>query len=142
MNELHVHVNVKCPYCKRSFMDDDRRIDGYPTVKVIIQKGNKQGFLYLSSIYGSYNIISEIDVPMDEIVLFSCPHCQSSLLTKNLCDKCNVPMISFELRNGGKVQICSRRGCKKHLIEFSNLAQEISEFYNVYSGDTAPQRKK
>jgi len=142
MNELHVLVNVKCPYCKQSFMDDDRRIDGYPTVKVIIQKGNKQGFLYLSSIYGSYNIISEIDIPIDEIVLFSCLHCQSSLLTKNLCDKCNAPMISFELRNGGKVQICSRRGCKKHLIEFSNLAQEISEFYNVYSGDTAPQRKK
>ena len=142
MNELHVLVNVKCPYCKQSFMDDDRRIDGYPTVKVIIQKGNKQGFLYLSSIYGSYNIISEIDIPIDEIVLFSCLHCQSSLLTKNLCDKCNAPMISFELRHGGKVQICSRRGCKKHLIEFSNLAQEISEFYNVYSGDTAPQRKK
>jgi len=142
MNELHVLVNVKCPYCKQSFMDDDKTIDGYPSVKVIIQKGNKREFLYLSSIYGSYNIISEIDIPMDEIVLFFCPRCQSSLLTKNLCDKCNAPMISFELRHGGKVQICSRRGCKKHLIEFSNLAQEISAFYNVYSGDTAPQRKK
>ena len=140
MNELQ--VNVKCPYCKQSFMDENKIIDGYTSIKVAIQYRNKRGLLYLSSIYGSYNIISEINIPMDEIVLFFCPHCQSSLLTKNLCDKCHVPMTSFELLQGGKVHICSRRGCKKHLIEFSNLAQEISSLYNVYEVFADPSRKK
>lgn len=140
MQELQ--VNVKCPYCKQSFMDEDKIIDSYPSVKVVIQNGNKRGLVYLSSIYGSYNIISEIYVPTDEIVLFFCPMCHSSLLTKKLCDKCRAPMTFFELQHGGKVQICSRRGCKKHLIEFSNLAQEISEFYNVYSVFSAPSNKK
>jgi len=127
-----LRVNVKCPYCKKSFMDEEVLIDDCPSIKVIIQRHNKQGILRLSSIYGSYTINSEIHVLPDEIVLFFCPHCHSSLLAKNLCDKCQAPMTFFELTNGGEVQICSRRGCKKHLIEFSNLEQEISAFYNFY----------
>jgi len=140
MNELQ--VNVRCPYCKQSLMDDGQIIDGYPSVKVVIQNSNKRGMLYLSSIYGSYNIISEFNIPKDEIVLFFCPDCHSSLLIKDLCDKCSAPMTFFELLQGGKVQICSRRGCKKHLIEFSDLSQEISTFYNTYEVFADPSRKK
>jgi methionyl-tRNA synthetase len=138
MNELQ--VNIRCPYCKQSLMDEGKTIDGYPSAKVFIQNSNKRGLLYLSSIYGSYNIISEVYVAMDEIVLFFCPHCQSSLLLKNLCDKCGAPMTFFELLQGGKVQICSRRGCKKHLIAFSNLSQEISTLYNTYEVFADPSR--
>lgn len=131
MHELK--VQVKCPYCRKSLMDEERLIDDLPSVKVYIQFNDKKGLLYLSSIYGSYNLFSEIYIPMDEIVLFFCPHCRSSLLTSTLCEKCNVPMAAFELKQGGKVQICSKRGCKKHMIEFSNLSQEISTFYDEYS---------
>jgi len=140
MNKLA--VNVKCPYCKKSLMEESQVIDGYPSVKVVIQHHNKRGTLYLSSIYGSYNIISEFFIPMEELVLFFCPHCDSSLLIKNLCDKCSAPMTIFELLNGGQVQVCSRRGCKKHLIEYSNLAQEISDLYNIYEVFADPSRKK
>ncbi len=140
MRELQ--VNVKCPYCKKSLMDKAMIIEGYPSVKVMIQHRNRQGLLYLSSIYGSYTIHSEVHVPMDEIVLFFCPHCQSSLLTNDMCERCHVPMTVFELMNGGKVQICSRRGCKKHLIEFSDLSQEISAFYEEYSASPASKLKK
>jgi methionyl-tRNA synthetase len=140
MNKLV--VNVKCPYCKRSLMEESQMIDGYPSVKVVIQHHNKRGTLYLSSIYGSYTIISEFFIPMEELVLFFCPHCDSSLLIKNLCDQCSAPMTIFELLNGGQVQICSRRGCKKHLIEYSNLSQEISELYNTYEVFADPSRDK
>ncbi len=140
MNELQ--VNIRCPYCKQSLMYDGQIIDGYPSIKVVIQNSNKRGMLYLSSIYGSYNIISEFNIPMDEILLFFCPDCQSSLLIKDLCDKCSAPMTFFELLQGGKVQICSRRGCEKHLIEFSNLAQKISTLYNAYEVFADPSCKK
>lgn len=135
MHELQ--VNVKCPYCKKSLMDAAQIIDGYPSIKVVIQHRNRHGLLYLSSIYGSYAIHSEIFVPLDEIVLFFCPHCQSSLLTRKTCEACQVPMTSFELINGGNVQICSRQGCKKHHIEFSSLSQEISAFYDEYAATPA-----
>lgn len=140
LNRLKVHV--KCPFCRQSLMSEDVTIDGYPSVKVLIQFGNKRGVLHLSSIYGSYNIDSETHVPIDEIVLFFCPFCHSSLLTKNLCAQCSAPMALFELRKGGKVEICSRRGCKEHFIEFSNLTQKISELYNIYEVFADPSRKK
>jgi ssDNA-binding Zn-finger/Zn-ribbon topoisomerase 1 len=139
MHELK--VNVKCPYCRKSLMDEEKMIDDLPSIKVFIQFNDKKGLLYLSAIYGSYTISSETHIPMDEIVLFFCPHCHSSLLTKNLCEKCHVPMAAFELKQGGRVQICSKRGCKKHLIEFSNLSQEISTFYDEYSVPSPSDRK-
>ncbi len=123
-------------------MDEDEIIDDLPSIKVFIQFHDKKGFLYLSSIYGSYTISSEVHIPLNEIVLFFCPHCRSSLLTSSLCEKCQVPMAAFELRQGGKVQICSKRGCKKHMIEFSNLSQEISTFYAEYSAPGEPSIKK
>jgi hypothetical protein len=135
-------VNVKCPYCKKSFMDEETQIDGYPSVKVNIQYGNKIGALNLSSIYGSYNIISEIHLPEEELVLFFCPECQASLLLKDLCEDCKAPLAFFELKNGGKVQICSRRGCKYHSIDYSNLSQKISSLYSAYEVFADPSRKE
>lgn len=122
-------------------MDEEKMIDGLPSIKIFIQFNDKKGLLYLSAIYGSYTISSETHIPMDEIVLFFCPHCHSSLLTKNLCEKCHVPMAVFELKQGGKVQICSKRGCTKHMIEFSNLSQKISTFYSEYSVPSPSDRK-
>jgi len=135
-------VSVKCPYCKKSFMDEESQIDGYPSVKVDIQYGNKIGTLNLSSIYGSYNIISEIHLPQEEMVLFFCPECHASLLLKDLCEDCKAPLAFFELKNGGKVQICSRRGCKYHSIDYSNLSQKISSLYSAYEVFADPSRKE
>jgi len=135
-------VNVKCPYCKKSYMDEETQIDGNPSVKVNIQYGNKIGTLNLSSIYGSYNISSEVYIPEAELVLFFCPECHASLLLKDLCEDCKAPMVYFELKNGGKVQICSRRGCKNHLLEFSDLAQKLSTFYSHYEVFADPSRKR
>ena len=125
-------VNVKCPYCRKSLMDEEKQIDDYPSVKTKIQHCDKTGALYLSSIFGSYNIISEIYVPKEEIVLFFCPECDASLLLKDLCEECKAPLAFLELKNSGTVQICSRRGCKYHFMDYTNFAQKLSAFYDTY----------
>ena len=135
-------VSVKCPYCKKTLMDDKMQIDGFPSVRAKIQHCDRNGALYLSSIYGSYNIISEVHVPEGEIVLFFCPECHASLLLKDLCEACKAPLAFFELKNGGMVQVCSRRGCKFHSIDYSNLEQKISTLYSVYEVFADPSRKR
>jgi hypothetical protein len=122
-------------------MDEETQIDGYPSVRVNIQFSNKTSVLNLSSIYGSYNILSEIPIPEEEMVLFFCPECQASLLLKDLCEDCKAPLAFFELKNGGRVQICSRRGCKYHSIDYSNLSQKISSLYSAYEVFADPSRK-
>lgn len=128
-----IEVKVKCIHCGKSLMDEGFEIDDHPSIKVIIEYKGKQGILRLSSLYGSYNIDSEIDVPKGEIARFFCPHCRSDMTRGRMCDECGAPMVTFECASGGYLRICSRRGCKKHLVEFEDLETEIKAFYDAYS---------
>jgi methionyl-tRNA synthetase len=127
-----IQVNVKCPHCGKSFMEEGHKIDGHPSVKLLIEHEKKKGSLHLSSLYGSYNIETEVFVPEKRIAQFFCPHCQAELKSTRLCELCQAPMVAMNFEGGGIIQICSRRGCKKHLIEFGNLESELSAFYNKY----------
>ena len=127
-----IPVKVKCPYCGKSLMDKETLIDKHPSVKVIAQHSNKRGNLYLSSLYGSYEIKCDLELPMDEIFIVSCPHCNPVLTIKKLCEECNAPMVAFDFIEGSKINICSRRGCKKHSIEFEDLKKQIAAFYSAY----------
>ena len=128
-----IQVNVKCPHCEKSMMDEELKIDDYPSIKIKIEYKGKNGRVNLSSIYGSYNIKSELDVPKGEIVNFFCPNCDSELKSTRTCEICKAPMIAVKSAQEGSFQICSRHGCKKHLIEFENLESEIRVFYDEYS---------
>ncbi len=128
-----IQVNVKCPHCGKSLMDDDLKIDDHPSVKLNIQWSGKRGRLCLSSLYGSYKVDSELSVPEGEVAKFFCPHCNANLAGSRSCEQCSAPMVPLRFTEGGTVQICSRRGCKKHLIEFEELETALRAFYDKYS---------
>jgi methionyl-tRNA synthetase len=128
-----IQVNVKCPHCGKSLMDDQIKIDDHPSVKLNIQWGGERGRLRLSSLYGSYNIDSQLPVPEGEVAKFFCPQCNAELTSSRTCEQCNAAMVSMKFVEGGAVEICSRRGCRKHLIEFEDLQSELRAFYEKYS---------
>lgn len=128
-----IQVKVKCPHCGESLMDEETKIDDRPSVKLNIQWGGERGRLRLSSLYGSYKVDSQLSVPEGEVAKFFCPHCNAELVSSRSCEQCHAPMVSMKFAQGGIVQICSRRGCKKHLIEFENLESELRAFYEKYS---------
>ena len=128
-----IRLNVECPQCKHSLLDKLHIIDGHPAARTLFECKGKKGELYLSSLYGSYNseipnLVSEGDAP-----LLFCPWCNASLMSTRICDRCNAQMALMNLAEGGKIQICSRKGCKSHFLEFENLETELKSFYNVYS---------
>jgi NADH-quinone oxidoreductase subunit E len=110
-------VEVSCARCNHSLMDNRQVIDGYPVIRVTVSFGHKHGWLALSSIYGSYHVSSEFEIPQDTVVQIFCPHCHSELIGGTKCADCNAPMVPMIVREGGIVQICSRRGCKGHLLD-------------------------
>lgn len=128
-----IQVNVKCPHCGKSLMDEEKKIDGHASVKLNIQWGGERGRLRLSSLYGSYHVDSQLAVPTGDVAKFFCPHCNVGLASSRNCEQCDAPMVSMKFVEGGTVQICSRRGCKKHLIEFESLESELRAFYEKYS---------
>jgi NADH-quinone oxidoreductase subunit E len=112
-------VEVCCARCNRSLMDHEVYVEGYPSVRVTISFGRKHGWLRLSSLYGSYTIESQHEIPADTIANFFCPHCHTELAGAADCPLCSAPMVPLIVRGGGMVQICSRRGCRSHRLDIS-----------------------
>lgn len=112
-------VAVNCSRCNHSLMEPDHLIDGCPSVRVTVSFERKHGWLRLSSLYGSYTLESEYEIPMDTVLDFFCPHCHSDLKGASDCPDCGAPMISMIVRGGGIVQVCSRRGCKGHMLDLA-----------------------
>jgi len=110
-------INVNCPHCNHSLKDETFSIDGQPSIRITISSNHKQGWLRLSCLYGSYNFASEFDVPPDSVVSFICPHCGVEFPSTLDCSVCAAPMVPMLVDGGGIVQICSRRGCKNHLLD-------------------------
>jgi NADH:ubiquinone oxidoreductase subunit E/predicted RNA-binding Zn-ribbon protein involved in translation (DUF1610 family) len=114
-------VEVSCSRCNHSLMDPNHLIDGYPSIRVTISFGQQHGWLALSSLYGSYNVSSEYEIPENTIVHFFCPHCHAALIGGSDCAECGAPMVPMIVRGGGIVQICSRSGCKGHMLDLSGV---------------------
>ena len=112
-------VEVSCARCNHGLMDQEHLIDDHPSIRVTFSFGREHGCLWLSCLYGSYNVESEIEVPDDTVVDFFCPHCHAHLSGSSGCPECRMPMVPMIVRGGGIVQICSRRGCRGHILDLS-----------------------
>ena len=127
-----VTLNLKCPVCGESLMDHNKLVDNEHSVRLIIETPTNKGIIQLSSVYGSYNYISDINIPKDEIAEFYCPHCKSQITNKEDCETCGAPMVTFNIEMGGQVSICSRSGCKNHLMKFSDISVALKRLYQEY----------
>jgi NADH-quinone oxidoreductase subunit E len=114
-------VEVSCPKCNHSLMDPSRIIDDYPSIRVTASFGRNHGWLTISSMYGSYKVFSEYEIPKETVVHFFCPHCHAELKGATNCVLCGAPMIPMIVSGGGMVQICSRKGCKNHMLDLSGV---------------------
>jgi (2Fe-2S) ferredoxin len=115
-------VEVSCSRCNHSLMDPRHPIDGHPSIRITVSFDEKHGWLALSSLYGSYNVASEYEIPINTIVNIFCPHCHAELMGAGKCGECGAPMVPMIVRGGGIVQICTRRGCKGHLLDVGREA--------------------
>jgi predicted RNA-binding Zn-ribbon protein involved in translation (DUF1610 family) len=108
----HITVQLKCRYCGESLIDESHPVDGTPGIKLNVRSGDKSATVWLSAIFGSNNIDSEVQFAKGEIVTFSCPNCSAEQNTGKKCDVCGAPVAMFKISDGGKVRVCCRSGCK------------------------------
>lgn len=112
-------LEVSCPRCNHGLMDRNHYIDGYPSIRVTVSFGGKHGWLRLSCLYGSYSVDHEYKTPMATVVNFFCPHCHGEFIGASICPECSAPMVPMIVQGGGMTQICSRRGCKGHMLDLT-----------------------
>lgn len=128
-----IQVSVKCPKCGKSLMNASHRLDAKPSIMITLSYAGKKAPLFLSSLYGSYAADTSINIPPGKIAGFRCPQCKGDLKSTRKCERCSAQMVAFDLKQGGQVQICARRGCKKHVLEFQDPECELQAFYKSYS---------
>lgn len=137
-------LKLNCPSCGKSLMDADHLVDNEQSIKLDLDLNGKKGKIWLSSIYGSYNYTSDIELPAGEEVKLSCPHCHDHISSDADCLVCGADMIAFVLDIGGKVSVCSRIGCKNHFVEFDDLTVALKKLYQEYgySGKDMPRPER
>ncbi|MCF8372066.1 MAG: hypothetical protein K9H64_10615 [Bacteroidales bacterium] len=127
-----ISLKVKCPKCRESLLDPQRKIDNVPGIKLLVSCNDQKGSIWLSSIYGSYNYMTDIEIPEGTIAEFSCPHCKEEITGKASCEICEAPMVPLNLEMGGYVRFCSRSGCTDHNVEFADLSVALKKLYQEY----------
>jgi len=110
-------IEVSCARCNHSLMDAEHFIDGHPSIRVTVVSGQNHGWMRISSLWGSYIVHSQHEIPSDSIVDFFCPHCHAELIGGATCGDCGAPMVPMVVPGGGIVQLCSRRGCRGHMLD-------------------------
>ncbi|GAB4173323.1 MAG: hypothetical protein Kow00108_08130 [Calditrichia bacterium] len=117
----NIMIEIKCAHCNHSLMDEGKQLDSKHAIRIKVSHGDATGFVYLSSIYGSYT--KEFEQVPDEhngIYEFACPYCNKAMDVVGLCE-CKAPMISLLLKQGGRIKICTRNGCQHHSMEFEDM---------------------
>ena len=110
-------LTVSCSRCNQTLMDTTYPIDGSPSIRVAMTLNGTQGWLRVSALYGSDSFASNHRIPLDTVVRFFCPHCHSEMNGRAWCPDCSAPMVTMIVRGGGILQLCSRRGCKGHMLD-------------------------
>lgn len=130
--DKEISLIVKCPLCGKSLMDEGKLFRNKAAVKLNIETEHDRGVLWLSSIFGDTSKEMSIEVAHNEIVDIYCSHCNKELSIEESCTECGGPMVSFVIKAGGIVRICSRNDCAHHTIVFKDVASEMSKFYYEY----------
>lgn len=124
-----ISLKVKCPVCGQSLMDEEQLVDNCPSIKLNIKVGDETGTIRLSSVYDSYNYLTDLELAKDEVPTISCPLCNSHLVSKEECDVCKAPFISLDIELGGIVSICSRVGCTNHFMKFVDFSFALKNLF-------------
>ncbi len=70
-----VSLQVKCPHCRKSLMDNDVLLHDYPSIKLNIVTPEERGVINLCSLYECFDHQSSLEIKKGTIVDFYCPIC-------------------------------------------------------------------
>jgi len=141
MNEL-ICLKANCPVCGESLMDDKVKVDNCPSYKLKIKVKEKEGIMNLSSVWESYNYLCDIETSENSVIKVFCSHCNSEIISDAKCEVCKAPMIQLDLDIGGKIDICSRVGCKNHFVKFVDFTFALKNLFDESELSGMPYYRK
>lgn len=124
------HVgHASCPN-GHSLMDPSVPINGFPSIKVILQYGSARGAVHLDPVYGSFHNLYDVDIPEGVVVDMFCPTCNATFRApEEHCDYCFAPVFTLFLPKGGILQGCLRNGCHQHKMKLVDVDEQLGDLH-------------
>jgi predicted RNA-binding Zn-ribbon protein involved in translation (DUF1610 family) len=125
MTKQMLVVELSCPQCGFALTEGTRvRLDGH------VRRTHQEGAVSLSAVFGDYAVESDLALEEGDIVDFSCPKCDASVMVGITCKLCGAPMASLNIVKGGYLEFCSRRGCKAHALGGQGNVDDMMSLMN------------
>ena len=107
-------AQIKAAVCpkRHDLMDDEKRINGLPTIKLKVASKGNEGMANLDPVYGKHRHQYGIKVKSTKNVQISCPQCNISLVEEGAhCPKCKSAVYAFEAPPHGLFKGCANPEC-------------------------------
>ncbi|MBI4864276.1 MAG: hypothetical protein HY815_29065 [Candidatus Riflebacteria bacterium] len=105
---------VRCHHCNHSLLDRERSIDGRPAVGLTASFDQECCSILISAWRGSFHVESEIELPLDGVVNFFCPHCHTEMVAAESCQECGSPLVPTLSDGRTMDSICPDGECRSH----------------------------
>ena len=114
-----------CPQCGAALTEGTRlRLDGHA------RRTHQEGSVSLSAVFGDYSVEADLTLEEGDVVDYSCPKCEASLMLPLACKLCGASMASLNIAKGGYVEFCSRRGCRAHALGGTGNIDDMMSLMN------------
>lgn len=125
MSKQMLVMELSCPQCSAVLTEGPRlKLDGH------VRRSHQEGEVFLSAVFGDYGVETDLELQEGDVVDFSCPRCEASLMLPLGCKLCGAPMVSLNLAKGGYLEFCSRRGCKAHALGGTGDVDDMMSLMN------------
>lgn len=107
-------LQIKKAECSKrhSLIDEQYKIDGLPSIKLLIKQDDKEKVLHLNSIYGKKEHENHFPVNTQKDFSIECPTCNVSLKDENeKCPECNSPIYAIDTPGQGQLRGCINKNC-------------------------------
>jgi hypothetical protein len=125
MSKSLLLMEVTCPKCGAELTEGE-----YIPLDGRLADGTGHSVIKLSAYFGDYKLETDLNIPEGAIVSFSCPKCEESLTISSTCGACKAPLASLDLKKGGHVDFCTRRGCPGHALGGFGDVNQMIELMN------------
>ncbi len=118
--------NATCPK-GHSLIDEEHKIDGLPSIKLMAKSDSNEGFVHLDPIYGKHQDHYGIQFEDNDIVRLYCPQCGVSIVDeKKIGPNCGAPTYSLIVPGQGELEGCTKFNCTWQKWDAVDNAGDIS----------------
>lgn len=107
-------LQIKKAECSKrhSLIDEQYKIDGLPSIKILIRQDDKEKILHLNSIYGKKDHENHFPINTQKDFSIECPTCNVSLKDENeKCPECGSPIYKIDTPGQGVLKGCINKNC-------------------------------